>query len=238
MRTGHSTGCGRDADAALAAPVAVVGPMTIPPHDPESCEDRVREGDRNALATLFAAQEGRLRRWVQMRLDSRLQGRLSPSDVVQEIYLAAEQRLEHFQTLPDMPFRVWIRLLADQRLVDVHRRHLGAQVRDAGKEVSLERSSPMSGAAHLGARLAGDLASPSQDAIRAETLDILMRAVEAMDPMDREVLAFRHFDELTNDEVAHVLGISKGTASKRYVRALARLRQVLERTPGLLDDSP
>jgi RNA polymerase sigma-70 factor (ECF subfamily) len=218
--------------------IAVEGPMTIPPHDSDSCETRVRRGDRDALATLFAAQEARLRRWVQMRLDSRLQGRLSPSDIVQEIYLAAEQRLEHFQTLPEMPFRVWIRLLADQRLVDVHRRHLGAQVRDAGKEVTLDRNSPTASAADLGALLVGDLTSPSQDAIRAETLDILLRAVEAMDPIDREILALRHFDELTNDEVAHVLGIAKGTASKRYVRALARLRLILEQTPGLLDGFP
>jgi RNA polymerase sigma-70 factor (ECF subfamily) len=200
-------------------------------------EARVRNGDADALARLFSAQEGPLRRWVSGRLDPRLRGRVSASDVMQEVYLAAARRLEHFRNLPDMPFRVWIRLIAGQRLVEAHRKHLGARARNAGQEVSLDRGRPLSGSGQtLAARLAGDLTSPSQAAIRREGLDRLVAAVEAMDPLDREVLTLRHFDELTNDEVAHALGIPKGTASKRYVRALARLREILEQVPGLLDE--
>lgn len=209
------------------------------PVDLEAEEKRLREaGDRQALAALFSDQEQVLRRWVAARLDARLAARLSPSDVVQEIYLDAEKRLEHFRERPDMPFRIWIRLLADQRLIDVRRLHLGAQARDAGREVSMDRGNPAlsASAAGLAARLAGDLTSPSRAAIRRETLDTLVKAIEGMDALDREVLTLRHFDELTNDDVAHYLGIPKGTASKRYVRALGRLRTILESIPGLLGD--
>jgi RNA polymerase sigma-70 factor (ECF subfamily) len=210
--------------------------MAIPEPESEAWESRVREGDRSALAMLYSVHRDRLRRWVELRLDPRLQGRLSPSDVVQEVYIAAEQRLEHFRGLSDMPFSVWVRLLANQRLVDVHRRHLGAEARDAGREVALPGPGAASSAANLAARFAADLTSPSQAAIRHEAEDLLTRTIEAMDPLDREVLALRHFDELTNDEVARFLGIPKGTASKRYVRALGRLRSILETIPGLLED--
>lgn len=208
--------------------------------NPESDERRLREGDREALAALFSEQERGLRRWVESRLDPRLVGRLSPSDVVQEIYLDADKRLEHFRQRPDLPFRVWLRLLADQQMIDVQRRHLMAQARDAGREVSINRggaASPNTSAVGLAARLAGDFTSPSRAAIRKETLDLLVEAIEAMDPLDRDVLTLRHFDELSNDEVALYLGIPKGTASKRYVRALGRLRVILSQIPGLFSDA-
>jgi RNA polymerase sigma-70 factor (ECF subfamily) len=123
--------------------------MPTPQSDPSTREVRVRSGDREALASLFADQEGRLRCWIDRRLDPRLRGRVSPSDVVQETYLAAEARLDHFGERPEMPFAVWVRLLADQRLVDAHRRHLGAEARDAGREVGLGRAGSDTSAADL-----------------------------------------------------------------------------------------
>jgi len=212
--------------------------MAIPDQVSESWEQRVREGDRVALASLFAEHQDRLARWVELRLDARLRGRLSPSDVVQEVYLAAEQRLDHFHGRPDLSFAVWIRLVAGQRMIDLHRRHLGTEARDVSREVSLDanRAGPAASAVNLAARIAGDLTSPSHAAIRNEERELLVRAFEAMDPVDREVLALRHFDELTNEEVAQLLAIPKGTASKRYIRALGRLRSILEQIPGLLDD--
>jgi RNA polymerase sigma-70 factor (ECF subfamily) len=219
--------------------------MTRPAPEPDSertseaeaWEQRIRQGDRSALAALYGAHRDLLRRWVEHRLDPRMRGRLSASDVLQEVYLAAEQRLEHFRELPDMPFSVWIRLLAGQRVIDAHRRHLGAEARDAGREVALDRGGATTSAANLAERLAGDFSSPSQAAMRHELAEQLARAIEAMDPLDRDVLELRHFDELSNDEVARLLAIPKGTASKRYVRALGRLRTILERIPGLLDGS-
>lgn len=204
--------------------------------DPAAAWDaRARQGDREALAALFAAHSDKLRRWLELRLDPRLRTRVSSSDLVQDVFLAAEQRLEHYRERPDMPFAVWVRLLAGQRLIEARRRHLGAVGRAAGREVSLGPASPETSAINLAAELAGDLSSPSRAVIRLETHEQLVRAIDAMDPIDREVLTLRHFDEMTNDEVAQLLGISRGTASKRYVRALGRLKTILEQIPGLLD---
>jgi RNA polymerase sigma-70 factor (ECF subfamily) len=190
------------------------------------------------LASLFSLHEDRLRRWLNLRVDPRLRGRVSPSDIVQEVYLAAEHRLDHFRNRPEIPFSVWVRLIAGQRLVDIHRRHLGAEARNAAREVPNNWGGPTTSATNIAAGLAGDLTSPSQAAIRNEVQEQLARAIEAMSPIDREVLALRHFDELSNDEVALLLSIPKGTASKRYVRALDRLRSILAEVPGLMDNLP
>jgi RNA polymerase sigma-70 factor (ECF subfamily) len=170
---------------------------------------------------------------VDLRLDQRLNGRVSTSDVLQETYIDALKRIRHFQSKPEMPFHVWLRLIAGQRLIEVHRQHLGARMRSAGQEVSIDRGGlAAASSVCLAAKLAGSEASPSTVAIRGETLAQLEAALEGMDPIDREVLALRHFEELTNQEVAEVLGIDKSAASKRYVRALERLKDVLARLPG------
>src|SRR5262249_20214441 len=135
----------------------IVKSMADSEHTSEEWEDQVRHGDRSALAELYSLHRDRLRRWVELHLDPRLRSRLSASDVIQEGYLAAEQRLEHFRARSEMPFSVWVRLLAGQRLVDVHRRHLGAEARDASRDVPLAGGCPTTSAANLAAQLAGDL---------------------------------------------------------------------------------
>jgi RNA polymerase sigma-70 factor (ECF subfamily) len=209
---------------------------TDPPHsEMQALLDRLNGGDVSALGPLFALYQERLRRMVDLRLDHRLKGRVSASDVLQETYIDALKRVRHYLDRPEMPFHVWLRLVAGQRLVEVHRQHLGAKRRDAGQEVSLDGARPGWSAASsvcLAGRLVGDVASPSAAAIRGETLAQLEAALDAMDPIDREVLALRHFEELTNQEVAEVLGLDKSAASKRYVRALTRLKDVLARLPG------
>jgi RNA polymerase sigma-70 factor (ECF subfamily) len=135
-----------------------------------------------------------------------------------------------------MPFFLWLRGLTGQRLIDVHRQHLGAQMRDAGHEVSLYRGAlPQASSASLAAQLLGRLTSPTQAAIRAEMQLRLQDALNVMDPLDREVVVLRHFEELSNAETAEVLGIQKSTASKRYIRAIARLKQILDAIPGFFD---
>jgi RNA polymerase sigma-70 factor (ECF subfamily) len=192
---------------------------------------RLEAGDEHALAELFSRYRERLRRVVDFRLDARLQGRVDVSDVLQDVYLDAAQRLAHYNASPPASFLMWLRQLAEQRLVEVHRRHFGAQMRD------VRRESPGSDtrAGGLLDRLVGQFSSPSQQAIRNELEAAVMAALAGMIPADREVLALRHFDELSNNEVADLLGISKTAASNRYVRALKRLESSLAGMPGLLD---
>ena len=195
---------------------------------------RVRAGDQPALAELFARHRDKLRRMVQLRLDHRLAGRVSPSDVLQEAYIDALKRIDHYFEKPDQPFFGWLRLVVGQRLADVHREHL-AQKRDVGQEVAINRGGPGADSACLAACLLGSGTSPSHAAARTESFGRLEEALEQMDPLDREVLALRHFEELSNADTAEILGIQPAAASKRYVRALARLKQILETIPGFGD---
>jgi RNA polymerase sigma-70 factor (ECF subfamily) len=194
---------------------------------------RAADGDKDQWGALLARHQARLRRMIALRLDRRLQGRIDPSDVLQEAYLEASARLAEYLNNPSMPFFLWLRFLAGQRLLVLHRRHLGAQLRDPGREVSLYRGSlPETSSAALAAHLLGHLTRPSEAAIRAEMKVRLQEALNAMDALDREVLALRHFEQLNNAETARVLGLQESAASKRYVRALKRLKEILTSKPG------
>ena len=200
--------------------------------------DRLKRGDEQVLAELFSRHRERLWRMVHFRLDPRLHGRVDADDVLQEAYLDAAKRVQHFTDDSSTSFFIWLRLIVSQTLVDVHRRHLGAQMRDAGREIPIHGCrSPQATSVTLTLHLLGHLTSPSQAAVRAEAAGRVEDAFERMDPIDREVLALRHFEELTNSEVAEVLGIQQKAASIRYVRALRRLKTVLSQAPGLLDES-
>ncbi len=195
---------------------------------------RLRAGDRSALAVLFDKHRDKLRRMVQLRLDHRLAGRLSASDVLQEAYIDALKRIEHYFEKPDQPFFGWLRLVVGQRLADIHREHL-AQKRNASRDVPIHAGGAGADSACIAAFLLGNLSSPSHAASKNETFARLEEALNQMDAVDREVLALRHFEELSNTETAALLGILPAAASKRYVRALARLKQVLETLPGFTD---
>jgi RNA polymerase sigma-70 factor (ECF subfamily) len=198
--------------------------------------DHVIHGDRKALARLFDHYRERLWRITNFRIDQRLQGRVDPDDVLQEAYLAAEQRIEHF--LHDSPqgFFIWLRLICNQTLIDVHRRHLGTQARDAGRDRSLQSGwTSQSTSFSLSFRLLGHMTSPSQAVVRQELSEQLNLALSSMGELDREVLALRHFEELTNSETARILGLTEQAASARYVRAVSRLKKVLEAVPGFLE---
>jgi RNA polymerase sigma-70 factor (ECF subfamily) len=197
--------------------------------------ERALAGDESALAALFESQRERLRRMIRLRLDRRLSGRIDSSDVLQDAYLDVRRRIAEFARNPEaMPFHLWLRLIAGQRLTDVHRAHLGAQMRDAGQEVSLHRGPfPQADSISLAAQLLGKLTSASKAAVRAEHKLIVQEALNSMDPIDREVLTLRHFEHLSNDETALVLNLSKSAASNRYIRALKRLKEILAPIPGL-----
>ena len=193
-------------------------------------------GGEQALARLFSDHADRLSRMIQFRLDRRLWGRVDPSDVLQESYLEVSRRLADYLRDPAVPVFVWLRSMTQQVLVNVHRRHLGTKKRDASLEVSLHRGrSMLATSVSLAARLIADLTSPSRAAMRKEMLHELHEAFENMDPIDREVLALRHFEDLSNNEVAEILGLQKAAASNRYIRALKRLKHILSKLPGCGD---
>jgi RNA polymerase sigma-70 factor (ECF subfamily) len=195
--------------------------------------DAARNGDEGALAVLVERYRDRLERMVRLRMDRRLQGRVDAADVVQEAYLALRGKFPQYSADPRLPFFVWLRLEVGQKLVDVHRFHLGTQMRDAGQEVSLHRGPlPQVTSASLAEHLLGRLTTASQAAVRAELQLRVQEALNSMDPNDREVLVLRHFEELSNAEAAQVLGIKPSAAVNRYVRALKRLKGVLQGMPG------
>ncbi len=198
--------------------------------------ERAAKGDPQAAAELFERYRDRLRRMVRLRLDRRLQGRVDASDVLQEAFVDVAQRVGEYAQKPSIPFFLWVRFLTGQRLLQIHRQHLGTQMRDAGHEVSLYRGAlPQATSVSLAAQLLGKLTSPTQAAMRAEMQIRLQEALNSMDPLDREVLALRHFEELSNNETAEVLGIQKSAASNRYIRALKRLKEILASMPGFFD---
>jgi RNA polymerase sigma-70 factor (ECF subfamily) len=194
---------------------------------------RAKASDPAALGALFAHYRDRLRQMVRLRLDRRLAGRLDASDVLQEAYLDVARRFPEYATAPAVPFYVWLRALTGQRLIDLHRQHLGAKMRDAGQEVSLYRGAlPQASSASLAQQLLAGWTSPTQAAVRAEMQLQLQEALNSMDPMDREVVVLHHFEELNNVETAAVLGIEPAAASKRYLRAIRRLKAILDQVPG------
>jgi RNA polymerase sigma-70 factor (ECF subfamily) len=194
----------------------------------------VAQGDRQQWGALLELHRKRLRRMVALRLDGRLQGRVDASDVIQEAYLEASLRLPEYLGQPSMPFFLWLRrYLTFQKMMELHRHHLGTQMRDAGREVALHRGSlPGVSSAALAAQLLGRDTGPSEAAIRAERKIRLQEALNSMDPLDREVLALRHFEQLNNAETAQVLGLQESAASKRYIRALTKLEEILSTGPG------
>ena len=190
-------------------------------------------GDETALTQLFSRYRKRLKQMVRLRLNRQLQGRIDDSDIVQEAYLEATQRLPDYLANRPLPFFLWLRHVTGEKLIDAHRRHLGARMRDVAQEVSLHRGPmPAASTGSLAAQLLGQLTSPSQAAIKAETRLRVQEVLNGMDPLDREILALRHFEQLTNAEVAATLEMNESTASSRYLCALKRLKDELSQYPG------
>jgi RNA polymerase sigma-70 factor (ECF subfamily) len=208
--------------------------MANEPSDTVYLVERLRNGDRQALTDLFQRHRDRLRRMVELRMDARLQGRVDASDVLQDAFLDAATHLDNYLGGSDLPAFLWLRLVVSQRLSIYHRRHLGTKMRDVGQEVSLYRDPmPQASSAALASMLLGRLTSPSNAAIRAEHVLQVQQALNELDPLDREVVALRHFEELSRAETAQVLGITEEAGAKRYLRALRRLKSILAvRTEG------
>jgi RNA polymerase sigma-70 factor (ECF subfamily) len=194
---------------------------------------RAAAGDKEALRAMLAEHRDRLKRMIHLRLSRRLAGRVDDSDVLQEAFVEVARKLPEYAREPKLPLFLWMRHLTGLKLAEVHRRHLGTQLRDADREVTLHRGAlPLADTMSLAAQLLGTFTTPSQAAIKAETRLLVQEALNGMDPIDREVLALKHFEQLSTSEIAEVLDLSKAGAGRRYLRAIKRLREILEQIPG------
>jgi RNA polymerase sigma-70 factor (ECF subfamily) len=204
--------------------------------DPQEFLERLKENPEGVLADEYDRYRDRLWRIVNFRLDHRLLGRVDADDILQEAYLDAATRIEHYLNDPATTFFIWLRTIVGQTLIDVHRRHLGAQKRDVRREAKQKRRVfSASTSFQIADVLLGDLTSPSQAALKEELARQLHEALESMNEIDREILVLRHFEELSNLEASEVLEIEPKTASMRYFRALTRLRSILVQIPGIIE---
>jgi len=202
---------------------------TDPPPQTLVLLDRVRKGDAEAVNGLLERHREAIRRMIDQRLDRVVQQRVDASDIVQDVLIEANRRLGDYLANPTMPFQLWLRHMARDRLIDAHRRHRVAASRSLDKEVSLEAA----GAADRSrANLAGELAdrelTPAAVATWRELERRFAAAVEQLEEDDRQIVLLRHFEHLTTAEAAEVLGLSKPAAGMRYLRAMRRLRVLLE----------
>ncbi len=193
-----------------------------------------REGDRTAFAELCELRRKRLSAEVQRKMDPRLMARIDPSDVIQEVFLDANQRLSEMQGA-DIPLIAWLRFLCNQKLVDLQRKHIGAKKRSVQRE-SRQQAADFS-LDSIAELLVANLTSPSLRVHRRDLAERVRVLLKELSPLDREILVLRHFEELSNQEVADSLRLSCNAASNRYVRALRRFRSVLESARIELADS-
>jgi RNA polymerase sigma-70 factor (ECF subfamily) len=198
---------------------------------------RAGVGDLQAWGALLALHQDRLVSVIGFRLDARLRGRVDAADVMQEAFIAATARRAEFFGQSTQPLFLWLRWMVGNTLLELHRHHLGVQMRDARRETSSARPGSRDAGdddtrAALIAHLTAGVTGPATAAARADLKARLNEAMDRMDAIDREVLALRHFEQLTTREAAQVLGIQEDAAAKRYMRALVRLREMLADMPG------
>ena len=179
------------------------------------------------LGLVLEGWRGRLRQLIQFRLDPRIVARVDASDLLQDTFLEATRRYPEYQADPAVPLFIWLRAMALQRVSKARRDHAQRERRDVNREVAIPARAGETSIAIVNCLLDRQ-PSPASEAQRNERRRQILEAVESMDPIDREVLALRHFELLDNLETAEALGINPAAASKRHVRALARLKKVLE----------
>lgn len=192
----------------------------------EELLDRARSGDDGAVNRLLDRHRESLLRLVAMRLDRGIRRRVDASDIVQDVLLEAHSRLQSYLREPRMPFYLWLRALAMDRLVDAHRRHRAAQRRSVDRERPVEYSDRSS--IQLVHAIVDRNPTPATEAMRRELGARFEEALERLSSTDREILLLRHFECASNQEAARALDLSEPAAAMRYLRALRRLRELLE----------
>ncbi len=199
------------------------------PSDIDELIERACNGDEHALASVFDLYRPRLRRMVLLRMDARVQTRFDASDVIQDAFLELSRRLPDYARDGKIPFFLWLRMMTGERLLQLHRTHLGTAKRNATKEIGLQLNPvPECSTLFIAAHLAGNFTSVDRNLVRDEVRTKLLEALNRMEEADREVLGLRHFEEMPTDEMAIVLGLTRSGVLKRYSRALRRLRSSVD----------
>ena len=218
-----------DTSGTVSGPSAPVPVSAAEPQPTLVLLDRVRQGDGTAINGLLERHRAAIRRMIDQRMDRVVQRRVDASDIVQDVMIEANRRLGDYLANPSMPFQLWLRHMARDRLIDAHRRHRVAATRSLDREVSLTVAP---GQDHSQADLIGQLADRELTPAAAATWHELERrfaaAVEQLDDDDRQIVLLRHFEHLSTAEAAEALGLSKPAAGMRYLRAMRRLRILLD----------
>lgn len=191
----------------------------------------IENDDPQAIGRLIQKYQDRLERVIAFRMDSKLKSRIDPADVLQDAFVEATQRIDDYKSCAQkMSFFLWLRFITLQKLNQLYRHHLGVQARDAARDVAIYQhvNGPMTSVV-LAAQLLGKMTSPSHAAIREENKRRIEKALSEMEDMDREVLALRHFEHLSNIETAQLLELSETASSNRYFRAVRRLKSIMDR---------
>ncbi len=187
-----------------------------------------RHGDDDAVNRLLQRHRDAVRRMIDMRMDRQLQRRVDASDIVQEVLIDANRRLGEYLNKPAMPFHLWLRQMAQDRLIDAHRRHRVAAKRSLDREQPMAARSRMDRSTlELAAELCDQERTPAAAAEWHELQEQFRAALDKLDEQDREVVLMRHFEKLSNSEVAAALDLTPPAASMRYLRAMRRLRKIL-----------
>lgn len=201
----------------------------MPPiEDTDLLLDQAAAGDVQAMNRLFDRHRSKLRRMVEMRMDKRLAQRCDASDVVQESLLNASQALPSYTVDRSIPFYPWLREIARNKLIDLHRRHVQTSKRSVSQETPIAGDLSEYGHQQLVQQLVSSQASPSQQVVAMEQNRRVRELLGEMDKTDREVLVLRYLEQLTNREAAGVLGMNENAYSQRHLRAIRRLRKLLD----------
>jgi RNA polymerase sigma-70 factor (ECF subfamily) len=187
-----------------------------------------KQGDADAVNRLMERHRDSLRRMVQLRLDQKIQRRIDVSDVVQDVLVEANRRLQDYLANPVMGFHLWLRQIAQDRIIDAHRRHRVSAKRSVDRERPL--AIPAAGdhsTMGLAAQLAGRDLTPAAAATQAEMAKLVEAAIAKLPDQDCEIIIMRHYEQLTNQEIAQALSLTEPAASMRYLRAIRRLKELM-----------
>jgi RNA polymerase sigma-70 factor, ECF subfamily len=196
-----------------------------------------KEGDVGAVNRLMDRHRDALRRMVQLRLDQKIQRRIDVSDVVQDVLVEAKRRLQDYLANPVMGFHLWLRQIAKDRIIDAHRRHRASAKRSVDRERPLAVPAANDHSTlQLAAQLAGRELTPAAAATQAEMAKVVEAAITRLPDQDCEIIIMRHYEQLTNQEIAQALSLSEPAASMRYLRAIRRLKELMMNPADERDD--